>query len=214
MVADVSGDGRRDLVLSYSRLSHVSLGGLPPRSRTLHRSPKLYPAEQALLRIVSPDGHVINAPIDYRTTPFNKTPAQLVRAQAAALISVAHVGDEPGKEIFVGTGHISSGSTALAYGLHHGRLISSAVVLGYGGDGATKATFQCLAGAPPRLTQRGYELIRGIKVIHGTIYGWWQETTTTYAWHGPQLVKIAESTVKRRGLPHESVGVGCITGIG
>jgi hypothetical protein len=214
MLVDVSGDGYRDLVLSYSRLSHVSLGGLPPRSRTLHRSDKLYPAEQALLRIVSPDGHVITAPIEYRTAQVKKTPAQLERAQAAALISVAHVGDEPGREIFVGTGHISSGSIALAYSLYHGRLISSGVVLGYGGDGTTKATFQCLAGTPPRLTQHAYELIRGIKVIHGTIYGWWQETTTTYAWHGPQLVKIAESSVKRRGLPRESVGVGCINGIG
>ncbi len=214
MVADVSGDGRRDLILSYSRLSHVSLGGPPPRSRTMHRSEKLYPAEQALLRIVSPDGHVTTAPIEFTTAPFNKTPAQLERAQAAALISVAHVGEEPGKEIFLGTGHISSGSTALAYSLYQGRLISSGVALGYRGDGTTKAAFRCLAGNPPRLIQHSYELIRGIKLIHGTIYGWWQETTLIYSWHGPRLAKIAQTSFKRRGLPRESVGVGCIQGIG
>lgn len=70
-----------------------------------------------------------------------------------------------------------------------------------------------MAGNPPRLIQHSYELIRGIKVIHQTIYGWWNDTITTYAWHGPRLVKIAQSTVKQRVLPGDSVGVGCIRGI-
>ncbi len=213
MVADVYGDGRQDLVLSYSRLSHVSSSG-SARVGKPGRANRRYEAKQAMLRIVSPDGHVVTTPIEYRTTRVEKTPAQLERAQAAALISVAHVSDEPGKEIFLGTGHISSGSTALAYSIYHGRLISSGVVLGYRGDGVTKASFQCLAGNPPRLTQHSYELIRGIKVINGAIYGWWQETTTTYAWHGPQLVMIAQNTVKLRVSPSKSVGVGCTRGIG
>jgi hypothetical protein len=205
-VADVSGNGRRDLILSYSRLSHVSLGGLPPRSRARGQVSKRYPAEQAMLRIVSPDGHVITTPIAYMTTPFDKTPAQLQKAGAAALISVAHVSDEPGKEIFLQTGQISSGSIALAYSLYHGRLVASGVVLAYGGDGGTRANFQCLTGNPPRLIQHRYELVQ---VIHDAIYGWWNETTTTYAWYGPRLVKVAQSTFKRRVSPSDSVGVGC-----
>jgi hypothetical protein len=107
----------------------------------------------------SPDGHIVTAPIEYKTTPFKKTPARLDGAQAAALISVAHVGDEPGKEIFLQTGQISSGSLALAYSLHHGQLVASGAVLGYGGDGGTSANFQCLAGSPSRLVQHNYELI-------------------------------------------------------
>ena len=208
-VADVSGNGRPDLILSYSRLSHVSLP-MPRRLRRPHQV-KMYPAEQAMLRIVTPDGHVVTAPVEYMTTPFNTTPAQLVKAQASALISVAHVSDEPGKVIFLQTGEISSGTNALAYTLYHGRLVSSGVVLGYRGDGGTRASFQCLAGNPPRLVQHNYELIQ---IIRDSIYGWWNQTTTTYAWHGPRLVKTASSTHKRRVSPSDSVGVGCTKGIG
>ncbi len=212
-VADVSGTGRPDLILSYSRLSHVSLTAVPPRSRNPGRATKLYEAEQAMLRIVSPDGGVTTAPIEYRTAPVNNSPARLKKAAASSLISVAHVSDERGSQIFLQTGQISSGSIALAYSVYHGRLVPSGVLLGYDGDSATQAGFQCLPGNPPGLVQRDYELTRGIKVIRGKIYGWWRETTVTYAWHGPQLVKIAQSTLKRRGLPSQSVGVGCLKGI-
>jgi hypothetical protein len=208
-VADVSGSGRRDLVLSYSRLSHVGLKSLP-RLREPGRSSERYQAKQAMLRVVSPDGHIVTAPVEYMTTPFNKTPAQLEKAQASALISVAHVSDEPGKVIFLQTEQISSGTNALAYSLYHGRLVSSGVVLGYRGDGGTRASFQCLAGNPPQLVQHNYELTQ---VIHEQIYGWWNETTTTYAWHGPRLAKIASSTVKRRVSPRDSVGDGCTKGV-
>jgi hypothetical protein len=208
-VADVSGSGRRDLVLSYSLLSHVGFKSLP-RLRKPGRSSERYPAKQAMLRVVSPDGHVVTAPIEYMTTPVGKFPAQLVKAQASALISVAHVSDEPGEVIFLQTGQISSGTNALAYTLYHGRLVSSGVVLEYRGDGGTRASFQCLAGNPPRLVQHDYELTQ---VIHEQIYGWWNETSTTYAWHGPRLVKIASSTVKRRVSPRDSVGVGCTKGV-
>lgn len=192
--------------MTYSRLSHTGFGS-PPHMR--------YPAEQAMLRVVSPDGHVTTTPIDFMTTPSNKTPAGVQKAQAAALISVSHVSDEPGKEIFLQTGQISSGSTALAYSLDHGRLVPSGVTLAYGGDSGAQAGFQCAAGDPPRLIQYTYALIRGIKAVRNSvhIYGWWKVTTTTYAWHGPRLVKIAQSTHKRRVLPHDSVGAGCLKGI-
>jgi hypothetical protein len=214
-VADATGNGRRDLILTYSRLSHIPLEQVGSGLKQPGRANRLYRAEQAMLRIVSPDGHVTSTPIEYRTPPAttppaSKTRARLEKAQAAALISVAHVSGAPGKVIFVQTGQISSGSNALAYTLYHGRLVSSGVVLGYGGDGGTRANFQCLAGTPPRLVQHNYELTQ---IIHGYIYGRWNETTTTYAWHGPQLVKIAQSAHKRRVSPSDSVGVGCTKGI-
>lgn len=139
-IADVSGNGHQDLVLSYSRVSQVSLRAPASALTQPGRASRLYPAKQAMLRIVSPEGSVITAPIEYMTTPLNKTPAQLERAQAAALISVAHVGDEPGKEIFLQTAQISSGSLALVYSLYHSRLVASGVVLGYGGDGGRGQT--------------------------------------------------------------------------
>ena len=209
MVVDLSGNGRRDLVLIYSRLGKLRLQGLPPRREGSQQSATRYPAEQAMLRVVSADGHVSTAPIDFTTTPFNKAPAQLERAEAAALISVAHVGDGRGKEIFLQVQQISSGSTVVAYHLYRGRLIPSGVVLGYGGDGGTRAGFQCLSGNPPRVSLHNYELTR---LIHEPIYGWWTETTTTYAWHGPRLVKIAQSIVKRPVSPRDNVGVGCRKG--
>ena len=86
--------------------------------------------------------------------------------------------------------------------------------LSYGGDSATRTGFNCVAGNPPRLIERSFELIRGIKLIDTVIYGIWKQTTVTYAWHGSRLVKIAQSTVKRRVLPTAGVGAGCIKGIG
>jgi hypothetical protein len=209
-IVDLAGNGRRELVLIYSRLGKLRLQGLPPRQEGSRRSETRYPAEQAMLRVVSADGHVSTAPIEYRTTPFNKSPAQIDKADAAAIISVAHVGDEPGKEIFLQVQQISSGSTVVAYSLYRGRLIPSGVVLGYRGDGGTRASFQCPSGRPPRLIQHSYELTQ---VIHDPIYGWWNEITTTYAWHGPRLVKIAQSTLKRRVSPRDNIGVGCTKGI-
>jgi hypothetical protein len=211
----VFGDGRQDLVLSYSRLSHKALGGLPPRSREPGQDSRRYPAEQAMLRIVSPDGHMITTAIKYTTVPVNGTPAELDRAEAASLISVAHVSNDPGKQIFLQIYHISSGSTAVAYSVYQGHLISSGALLGYGGDSGAQAGFQCVAGNPPRLIQHTYELIRGIKAIGNTvhIYGWWNVTTTTYAWHGPRLARLTQDTVKRRVIPSDTAGAGCTKGI-
>jgi hypothetical protein len=167
-----------------------------------------------MLRIVSPDGQVITTPIEYRTTPFKNVPAQLQKAQAAALISVAHISDLSGKEIFIQTGEISSGTLALAYSLFHGRLVSSGVVLGYRGDSGTQNGFQCLPGNPPLVVTHNYQLIGGpTKVIHHTIYEWWNETTTTFAWHGPRLVKSAQSAARRLVAPNNRVGTGCLKGI-
>jgi len=214
MDADAFGDGRPDLILTYSRLSHVALAASNSESNKSVHAVKLYGGEEAMLRVVRPDGQAITTPIEYWTTPFEKIPGHREKAQAAALISVAQVSELPGKELFVQTGEISSGTLALAYSLFHGRLVSSGVVLGYGGDSGTQNGFQCFAGNPPRLVTHDYQLIGGrVKVIHHVIHEWWNETTTTFAWHGPRLVKIAANTGRRLVAPNDRVGVGCLKGI-
>ncbi len=206
-VADVLGNGRPDLVLTYSLLSHVAI---TPRGGGVKR----YEAKESILRVVTPDGQTVTAPIEYRVGPFKKTPAQIEKAQSAALIAVAHVSDQPGDKIFLTTQHISSGSLGLSYSLVHGRLVSSGVLLGLGGDGVDMAGFQCLPGNPPRLLQHYFELNNpGLKMVRGEIYGRWTETTVTYTWHGPKLVAIAHDTVRRLMRPSDGVGTGCTRGI-
>jgi hypothetical protein len=209
-VADVTGGGRRDLVLTYSRLSHLALHGLPPRSTARHKQATRYPALEAMLRVVTPDGHVDTVPIRYQIPQPPGRLGLIGDPSTAALISVAHVNDLRGKEIFVQVGQISSGSTAVAYSLYHGQLINSGAVLAYGGDGGTRATFQCVAGNPQRLLQRTFELIN---LIHDPIYGLWKETTDTYTWYGPRLVRTRQSAVKRRVAPRDSIGAGCMRGV-
>jgi hypothetical protein len=209
MVADLSGDRRRDLILVYSRLGHQRLRGLPPRTIG-RRDAARYPALQAMLRVLTPAGHLTTVAITYETTPSGAAPAQPVRAAAAALLSIARVGSERGT-IFLQTGEISSGSTALAYSFHRGRLDPAGVALAYGGDAASQAGFQCVAGNPPRLIQRTYNLIRGIRTIgDGThIYGVWKVTMTRYGWYGPRLVRLGQSIATRRLTPRDTVGRGC-----
>ncbi|MGA2010446.1 MAG: hypothetical protein ABSH51_07940 [Solirubrobacteraceae bacterium] len=191
--ADIAADGRQDLVLLYSRLSHERAGQLGLGASLS----KMYVATSAMLRVVQAGGGIATVRVD--------------GARAAAIVALAHVNDDPGDELLIQVSQISSGATAVAYGLRDGRLIPAGVTLSYGGDSAGKAGFDCLTGHPARLVQRTFEL------IGPTIYAWWNETDTTYAWHGPHLIKIAERTFKRRGLPPGSeteIGAGCITGTG
>jgi hypothetical protein len=186
--ADIDGDGRRDLILLYSRLSdeHPRGPGLPARLR------RMYVPTRAVLKVVRASG--------------GNGSVRIGNARAAAAVAVAHVNDDPGSELFLEFSRISSGANAVAYGFHDGRLVPAGVTLDYGGDSASKAGFDCLAGKPRRLIQRTFEL------IGSTIYAWWKETDITYAWHGPRLVKTAKRTFKRRGLPPASetdVGAGC-----
>jgi hypothetical protein len=187
--AEVAGDGRPDLILLYSHLSHERAGQLGLTG--------VYVATSAMLRVVRARGGGATTRVD--------------GAKAGAIVAVADVNDDPGDELFIQVSQISSGATAVAYGFHDGRLVPAGVTLDYGGDSATKAGFDCLTGHPPRLVQRSFEL------IGPTIYAWWRETDTTYTWHGARLVKIDQRTFKRRGLPPASethVGAGCIAGTG
>jgi hypothetical protein len=157
-------------------------------------------AKAAFLKIVLADGTSVSTRI--RGTGGTR---------AAAVDSIARVNDDPGDEIFLEVERISSGATGVAYGFHNERLVPAGVMFDYGGDSATKTDFNCLPGNPPRLIQHAYEL------IGPTIYGWWQETDVTYAWHGPKLVPISRRTFKRRGavtISNQGIGHGCVTGVG
>ncbi len=211
--ADLAGNGRRYLVLIYSRLGRHALSGLPPRSTDPHQNVRLFPAGQAMLRVVTPVGRVVTTRLAYTTTQIKGADGPAARVRAAALVSIAHVNQDPGRVIFLQIGQISSGSTAVAYSLYHGRLISAGPFFGYGGDSATTGGFQCVAGNPPLFIQHGFQLIHGINGNHLPIYGWWKETTVTYAWHGPRLVQIAQDTTKRLVRPTSRVGLGCRNGI-
>ncbi|MGD0198409.1 MAG: hypothetical protein ABSC56_10975 [Solirubrobacteraceae bacterium] len=189
---DLTGDGTPDLLLVYSRLSraHPSWPGAPASLR------KMYEATQAELSVVAADGARVTAPID--------------GARAAAILTIASVSNDPGKEIFLVDSWISSGATAVAYGYQNGRLVPADVLLSYGGDSADKAGFDCIAGAHPGLIQRTFTL------IGPTIHGYWKETDRSYAWKGTRLVKTGERTFKHRGLPTERQigdGAGCPTGL-
>jgi hypothetical protein len=208
-VADVTGSGSPDLVLIYSRLATQAMHGLPPRGTDRSgRVIEMYEAERAMLRIVTRDGRMITAPIEYPSS--NGT---VGRVEVAALISIAHINDVSGREIFLQTGQSSSGSSALAYSLYQGRLISAGVGFGSGGDSADGNGFVCLPGNPPRVIERNYQLVHGVKVVQQMIYGIWKEQITTLVWHGPRLVVANQRTIERLLLPRENIGAGCIKGV-
>jgi hypothetical protein len=192
---DVNGDGKPDLILAYSRLGRRHPYSYAGQPSSLRRD---FPAKAAFLKVVLAGGTSVS-------TRINET-----KPQAVAIDAIAHVNDEPGSEIFLETGRISSGATGVAYGFHDGRLVPAGVMLGYGGDSAAQADFNCLPGNPPRFVQRSFEL------IGPNVSSWWQETAVTYAWHGPKLVKIASRTFKRYGalkISNQGIGHGCAIGI-
>jgi len=187
MRADINGDGRPDLILLYSKLSRHHVGGLGASSE-FRRD---YLAEAAYLTVYLAGG--------------GSATTRIVGTRSAAIIAVSHMSDDPGSEVFLQVSEISSGSAAFVYSFNDGRLVPAGVTLGYGGDSATKAGFNCLAD-PPRLIQRTFEL------LGPTIYGWWRETDITYTWNGPKLVRTAARTFKEHGSPPRSeieVGSGC-----
>ncbi len=191
--ADVNGDGKPDLILVYSRLGRQHPYSYADQPSSLRRD---FPAKAAFLKVVLAGGASVST--------------RIKGSWATKVDAIAHVNDEPGSEIFLETGRISSGATGVAYGFHDGRLVPAGVTLGYGGDSAAQADFNCLPGSPPRLVQRSFEL------IGPNVSSWWQETAVTYAWHGPKLVKSASRTFKRYGalkISNQGIGHGCATGV-
>ena len=194
-IADLSGDGSRELVLIYSHLRHTHLEGT--FAGEPERMKRGYPARQAMLRVVRSDGE--------------STTTRIAGTKAAALLSIARVGEGRSEEIFIFTGGISSGSYAAAYGLYHGRLVPAGVTLDYGGDSGEAAGFDCLPGRPPRVIQRHF-------LFDGTPDNFDKqlETNVIYVWHGPRLVRAARHRFSHEGLltsADSRVGVGCLRGI-
>lgn len=192
---DVDGDGRPDLILVYSHLSgrHPSdYAGARPLPPSLRHD---FVAKAAFLKVVFANGASVSARLETR---------------AAAVDALANVNEDPGREIFLEIWRISSGATGAAYSFANGRLVSAGAPLGYGGDSASKAGFNCLPGKPPRLIQHTFEL------VGPTIAGWWRETRVTYLWHGPRLVQNSKRTFMRRGAVignDTDIGRGCTAGI-
>lgn len=194
MRADMTGDGRADLVIVYSRLNHRSAAypGAPAQWR------HYFGASDATLEVVLPGGREIATRLTTtyrgRTDPIH----------VATIIAAKHVSDHPGAEIFLEIGQISSGSTAAAYGLESGRLAPAGVLLAYGGDSTSQAGFNCRTTTnPPELIQRVFAFgARGTRAR-------WQETQITYVWHGLRLRKVEEDTSGRSGnLPIGDIEVG------
>jgi hypothetical protein len=176
---DVDGDGRPDLVLLYAHLSHRRFGGR-------------YAPTAFTLEVVRATGGTVRTRI----------PAP---EDNASLVEAGNVNGIPGAELFVQVGRISSGSSADLYTFHAGRLVRLPVILGWGGDSATRAGFACRAGRPPVLIERSFEL-------QGSEYGRWQQIETVYAWHGAALRRISRRATERRGPPpaaETSLGGGC-----
>ena len=194
MRADLTGDGRTDLVIVYSHLNHESAAyaGAPPQWK------HYFGASDATLEVVLPGGKKIRARL---TTTYRRRNYPI---HVAAIIALKHVSNDPGDEVFLEIGHISSGSTAAAYGLRNGHLISAGVLLAYGGDSGLQAGFNC------QTTTKPSELIQRLFVFgaRGT-RARWQETQITYAWHGLKLLKVRKHTSGENGnLPIGDIEVG------
>jgi hypothetical protein len=191
----VNGDGRPDLVIVYSRLSGQRLPANPGEPPSMRGN---YSAKAAFLKVVLADGTAVTTRID--------------GAKAAAVDAVAHVNADPGDEIFLEVGRISSGATGAAYGFHDGKLVPAGVSLSYNGDSGVQAGFNCVSGNPPRLIQRIFTFIGPNENTRS-----WRETQAIFAWHGPRLVELSHRTFKglvrlKAGQTH--VGPGCIHGVG
>lgn len=195
-LADVNGDGRPDLVIAYSSLSHhrpSTYPGEPPRVK------RDFDAQAAFLKVVLSDGTSVTIRVHGTKT-----------TRATGIDAVAHVGSEPGDEVFLEVERVSSGATLVAYGFHNGRLVPAGVFLGWGGDSGAAAGFDC-GGHPPRLIQRSYLFVGPNEFTRS-----WRETDVVYAWHGLKLVRVGSHRLKRLVKLRNGdtrIGSGCIHGV-
>lgn len=173
--------GRRNLVLLYAHLSRRRVGRL--------YVPSFFTLEVLRYRRVT---------LRARLRRAESNPVILLIGRSTAL---------QGVKVFIETGHISSGSSAVVYSLWRGRLVPAGVTLSFGRDSAQAATFQCQTGHPPTVVQRSWVLERGGE------NGWWRRRVTTFAWHGPRLARTGQASALRRGLPApRAPGRGCVPG--
>ena len=194
--ADINGDGRRDLVIVYSRLSRKRWPAFPDEPASMKHD---FSAQAAFLRVVLAGG---GPTLTSRITGGTR---------AAAIDAVAHVTSDPGDEIFLEINRISSGATGVGYGFHAGRLVPAGALLSYDGDSGVQAGFDCLAGSPPRLIQRYFTFVGPDEFTRS-----WRETEVVYAWHGTRLVRLSKHTEARLVRVNSSethIGAGCLRGV-
>jgi hypothetical protein len=132
LAADVTGDGRADLVLLYDR-THTARNG------TVSFGPYT-------LKVIAAGGGVLESRVHSTLPP-------------SVIVAAARVNDEPGVELFIQVARISSGSGVAIYSDQGGRLVRSNVTLTYGGDSGTRFGFSCVRSPTPTIVQRSYELL-------------------------------------------------------
>lgn len=126
----------------------------------------------------------------------------------ASLIEYGNVNRWPGTELFIQVGRISSGSWAIVYTFRGGRLVRAGATLAYGGDSASRAGFSCQRREISTIVQHTFVL--GDSRERGR----WQQTDTTYVWHGARLRREGSEETTWHGLPPlyaTGLGVGCGT---
>lgn len=135
--ADVTGNGRADLVLLYDRT-------YPGPDGSVRFGPYT-------LKVIPSEGGVLQATLTAGVPPD-------------AVVAAGHVNDAPGVDLFIQVARSSSGSGVAIYSDQGGRLVHSGVTLAYGGDSASRFGFSCLRRPVPAIVQRSYELMGpGIK---------------------------------------------------
>jgi hypothetical protein len=153
-----------------------------------------FPPGRYTLELVRPSGAV-----ERTLLPATDAPPTFLRA--------GNLNGIAGQEIVLHLDDISSGDTYGLVTFHAGRLVLVHPLLSAGGDSVLREGFACRPGPRPRVISRTMVLGNSQPV-----YGRWQWTVTTYAWHGAVLRRTSRDTFIRRGLPGRSAmtrGTGC-----
>jgi hypothetical protein len=108
------------------------------------------------------------------------------------IILVRNVNGQPGTEIFVHDGHLSSGES-VAVLTFNGSELREAGGFTYGGDSGQQYGFTCHRGQSATITQHQFLLETG------GANALWQQTDTLFAWSGSKLERISQQTSRRRG---------------
>ena len=130
--ADVTGDGRPDLVLLYDRTRPGPAGSV-----------RFGPYR---LKVIPAGGGVLESRVASAGPPD-------------VIVAAGHVNDEPGVDLFVQVARISSGSGVAIYSDQGDRLVRARVTLTYGGDSGSRFGFSCIRTPAPAIVQRSYELL-------------------------------------------------------
>lgn len=116
------------------------------------------------------------------------------------IILVRNVNGQPGTEIFVRDGRLSSGESVAVY-TFDGCELREAGGFTYDGDSGQQHGLTCHRGQPARITQHQFLLqTGGPNALR-------QQTDTGFTWIGPKLERISRHTSYRR-FSHDIGGLG------